>query len=149
MKLIKRNDKQFDEIIAIIHNARYNAIKSVKAELVKLYWNIGSYISKKIGSAEWGDGVVDQLADYIQSKQPEFKDFTRRGLYRMKQFYEVYRSNKFASTVLTQISWSGHLHILSKTKTIEEKEFYLRLAIKGRYPDYSFADNIVGGKHLS
>ncbi|MBI4778732.1 hypothetical protein HY792_07440 [Candidatus Desantisbacteria bacterium] len=41
----------------------------------------------------------------------------------MRQFYEVYRNSTFVSTLLTQISWSSHLHILSKTKTIEEKEF--------------------------
>ena len=34
----------------------------------------------------------------------------------------------FVSTLLTQIQWSSHLHILSKTKTPEEKVFYLLLA---------------------
>lgn len=133
MKLIKRFDKQFSEVISMILQARYNAIKSVNAELVKLYWSIGEYISKKIAAAEWGDAVVDQLADYIQESHPEFKGFTRRGLYRMRQFYETYYRNKIVSTLLTQISWSSHLHILSKTKTVEEKVFYLRLAVKEKY----------------
>lgn len=126
-------DSQFADVVLLIKKARYNAIKSVNAELVKLYWNIGEYISKKIVSAEWGDAVVDQLADYIQRHYPDFKGFTRRGLYRMRQFYEVYRNSAFVSTLLTQISWSSHLHILSKTKTIEEKKFYIRLAIKEKY----------------
>ncbi len=51
----------------------------------------------------------------------------------MKHFYETYRGNEKVSTLLTQIPWSAHLHILSKTKSMEEKEFYLRLAIKERY----------------
>ena len=158
MKPAKSFDKQFAEVVRMIHSARYNAIKNVNTELVKLYWNIGEYIdfrksngnplsvgwwysiafawlniSRKLASSEWGDAVVDGLAEYIQENHPEFKGFTRRGLYRMRQFYETYYHNKFVSTVLTQISWSSHLHILSKTKTIEEKEFYLRLAIKERY----------------
>jgi predicted nuclease of restriction endonuclease-like (RecB) superfamily len=37
--------------------------------------------------------------------------------------------HKFVSTVLTQIQWSSHLHILSKTKTVEEKLFYILLTI--------------------
>ena len=78
MKLVKRFDSQFSEVVKMIHQARYNAIKNVNTELVKLYWNIGEYISKKLESAEWGDAVVDQLADYIQIKHPEFKGFTRR-----------------------------------------------------------------------
>ena len=133
MKPVKSFNKQFAEVVRMIHSARYNAIKSVNTELVQLYWTIGEYISKKIASAEWGDAVVDGLAEYIQENHPEFKGFTRRGLYRMRQFYETYYQNKFVSTLLTQIGWSSHLHILSKTKTVEEKEFYLRLAIKERY----------------
>lgn len=133
MKLTKRFDKEFGEVVTMIHEARYNAFKSINTELVKLYWNIGKYINKKIESAEWGDAIVDQLADYIQAKKPEFKGFTRRGLYRMRQFYETYSHNKFVSPLVTQISWTNHLQILSKTKTEEEKEFYIRLCIKENY----------------
>lgn len=133
MKPVKKLDDQFAEVVRMIHEARYNAIKSVNAELVRLYWSIGKHISKKIKLAEWGDAVVESLADYIQNNHSEFKGFTRRGLFRMRQFYETYRNNAIVSTLLTQISWSSHLHILSKTKTTEEKEFYLRLAIKEKY----------------
>ena len=116
MKPVKRFDRQFSEIVQMIHQARYNAIKGVNAELVKLYWNIGEYISKKIASAEWGDSVVDSLAGFIYDNHPEFKGFTRRGLYRMRQFYETYRQKLFVSAVLTQIGWTNHLLILSKIK---------------------------------
>lgn len=37
------------------------------------------------------------------------------------------------STLLTQINWSSHITLLSGTKTIEEKEFYIRLAAKENY----------------
>ncbi len=80
MKLDKQFNKQFSEVVRMIHDARFNAIKQVNAELVKLYWNVGQYISKKLATAEWGDAVVDRLANYIQSKHPEFKGFTRSGL---------------------------------------------------------------------
>ncbi|MFC1566591.1 YhcG family protein [bacterium] len=125
--------KKFNEIINMIHKARYNAIKSVNVELIKLYWNIGEYISQKIKSAEWGDAVVAQLADYIQTKNPEFKGFTRRGLYRMKQFYEAYYKSSIMSPLVTQLSWTHNLLILSKTKNEAEREFYIRLSIKEKY----------------
>lgn len=38
-----------------------------------------------------------------------------------------------------EIGWSNHLHILSKTKTIEEKEYYLKLAAKHHYASRDFA----------
>ena len=37
------------------------------------------------------------------------------------------------SAVLTQISWTNHLLILSKTKTKEEREFYLASLLEERY----------------
>lgn len=145
MKPAKSFDKQFVEVARMIHSARYNAIKNVNAELVQLYWNIGEYISKKIASAEWGDAIVDRLAEYIQENHPEFKGFTRRGLYRMRQFYETYREKQFVSAVLTQIGWTNHLLILSKTKTKEEREFYLTLSIKEKYVSRELERQIDSG----
>ena len=37
------------------------------------------------------------------------------------------------SPLVTQLSWTNNLLILQGTKTIEEKEFYLRLCIKNNY----------------
>ncbi len=51
----------------------------------------------------------------------------------MKQFYEAYRDNEFVSPLVTQISWTNHILILSATKTIEEREFYIKLCITERY----------------
>ena len=35
--------------------------------------------------------------------------------------------------LVTQLSWTNHLLIMSGSKTEEEREFYMRLAIKERY----------------
>jgi predicted nuclease of restriction endonuclease-like (RecB) superfamily len=45
----------------------------------------------------------------------------------------LYNFNEFVSALLTQISWTNHLTILSKTKSIEEKEFYIDLCVKEHY----------------
>lgn len=60
----------------------------------------------------------------------------------MKQFYECYKGNEKLSTLLREISWSNNLHILSKTKSIEEKEFYIRLCIKEKYSARELARQI-------
>ena len=41
-----------------------------------------------------------------------------------------YKLNTLVTTVLTQIQWSSHLHILSKTTSSEEKLFYLTQSIE-------------------
>jgi predicted nuclease of restriction endonuclease-like (RecB) superfamily len=122
-----------DEIIGMIEQARQNAMRSVNAELIKLYLNVGRYLSEESARSSWGDAFIDETAQYIKESCPGIKGFNRRGLYRMRQFYETYKGNEFVSALLTQISWTNHLQIMSGIKSIEEKEFYLSLCVREKY----------------
>ena len=51
----------------------------------------------------------------------------------MKQFYETYKDDEFVSALLTQISWTNRLMIMSKSKTKEERDFYIALSAKEHY----------------
>ena len=51
----------------------------------------------------------------------------------MKQFYETYKDDEFVSALLTQISWTNHLMIMSKSKTKEKRDFYIALSAKEHY----------------
>ena len=130
-------DNRFTDIIQLIKQSRTNAIKAVNAELINLYWNIGEHISKKIEQSEWGDSVVKELANFIQTQDPEIKGFSDKNIWRMKQFYETYKDFPKLSTLLREISWSHNLAIFSRCKTVEEKEFYLKLA---KQENYSFRE---------
>ena len=121
------------ELIKIISQSRQNSFRKVNEELINMYWKIGEYLSNESESASFGDAYIDAAAAEIQEAFPGIKGFTRRGLYRMKQFYETYRDDEFVSTLLTQISWSNHLAILSKSKSEEERHFYINLCIKENY----------------
>lgn len=126
-------DKRFTDIIQLIKLSQTNAIKAVNAELINLYWNIGEYVSRKIEQSEWGDSVVTELAIYIQQNEPEIKGVSDKNIWRMRQFYETYKDFSKLSTVLREISWSHNLAIFSRCKTIEEREFYLKLAKQENY----------------
>ncbi|HEX4887667.1 MAG TPA: PDDEXK nuclease domain-containing protein [Luteibaculaceae bacterium] len=126
-------NNRFTDIIQLIKQSRINAIKAVNSELINLYWNIGEHISKKIDQSEWGDSVVTELANYIQTQEPEIKGFSDKNIWRMKQFYETYKDFPKLSTLLREISWSHNLAIFSRCKTVEEREFYLKLAKKENY----------------
>lgn len=129
--------EQFKHIIELIKESRNNAIRAVNSELITLYWNIGEHISAKIEQSEWGDSVVTALAKHIQKNEPEIKGFSDKNLWRMKQFYETYKDFPKLSTVLREISWSHNLAIFSRCKTIEEREFYLKIA---KQESYSFRE---------
>ena len=76
----------FAEVVSLIEQARARAYQAVNHELVGLYWQIGKYISKKLEAAEWGEGVVEQLAHHLARTPPGARGFTRRNLFRMRQF---------------------------------------------------------------
>ncbi len=148
--MVKEINSDFTKILLLIQEARNRIYAKANAELVLLYFNVGKVVAEAVVAGRWGENTVQELADYIASKNPELSGFNRRGLYRMKQFYETYSNSqfvstvmtqlqiseseatKFVTTVLTQIQWSAHLHILNKTKTVEEKLFYAQLAINER-----------------
>ena len=120
-------------LIKIIENSRNNALRRVNEELIQMYWKVGEYLSKESKNTAFGDDYINSIAKEIQSAFPGLKGFTRRGLYRMKQFYEMYCEDEFVAALLTQISWTNHLMIMSKAKTVEERHFYITLCVQESY----------------
>lgn len=128
-----KNEAAFSEVVSLIVASCEKALRDVNTALIDLYWRIGEIISHKIETAEWGDGTVDRLAQFIARTQPGIRGFSRANLFRMKQFYETYREESIVSPLVRQLPWSHHLIILGQSKRREEREFYLRLAIKERW----------------
>lgn len=120
-------------LIQIIDESRQNALKKVNEELINMYWKVGEFLSKEAEQATFGDAYIDGIASEIQEAFPGIKGFNRRGLYRMKRFYETYKDNEIVTPLVTQISWTNHLLIMSGCKTDEEREFYICLCIKENY----------------
>ena len=120
-------------LIHILEESRQNALKKVNAELIKMYWKVGEFLSRGMENASYGDAYIDEISREIQETFPGIKGFNRRGLYRMKKFYETYKDNDIVTPLVTQISWTNHLLIMSGCKTDEEREFYIRLCIKENY----------------
>jgi predicted nuclease of restriction endonuclease-like (RecB) superfamily len=87
------------------------------------------------GCIDWwgGDGVVAQLAEHLARTQPGLRGFTRPNLFRMRQFYETYQADVIVSPLVRQLPWTHNIIILNQSKRPEEREFYLRLAIRERW----------------
>lgn len=122
---IRKDNHQFDDIVKIVESAKDRAYRKVNEELILMYQEVGKYISEKSKEAAYGSNFVENVADFFSENYPDLKGFTRRGLYRMKQFYEIYKDDEKVSTLLTQLSWSNHLKIISGSKSKEEREFTL------------------------
>lgn len=55
-------------------------LHQVNTTLIEIYRWVGEYISNKIASSMWGDGVVKQLAAYISHNVPDLKGFSDKNL---------------------------------------------------------------------
>jgi predicted nuclease of restriction endonuclease-like (RecB) superfamily len=92
---------------------------------------------------------VVQLAAYIAQREAGLRGFSPQNLWRMRQFFEAYSVDGAAdaklSTLLRVLPWSSHLHILSRAKRPEEREFYLRMAAQQRWQVREVARQIDSG----
>ena len=110
-------ETSFAEVVGLIEQARQRAYQAVNSELVGLYWRIGEYISTKLAAAVWGECVVDSLAQHLARTMPGQRGFTRRNLFRMRQFFEAYcTADKKVTALLTQLPWTHNLIILTQSK---------------------------------
>lgn len=162
--------KHFQHLYKLILTSRKDALLSVNKSQLNLYWQIGTYINKKIEARSWGDKVVEQLEKWLSEQEPGIKGFDRRNIYRMREFFLAWNNvswslspsglkivgstspqmqttedqiDKIVVTVsprlpqipdwLTKIPWSHHLALLSATKNIEERVFYILLTEKENY----------------
>lgn len=169
-----KQETQFLEVVRLIQQSRTKAYQSVNAELINCYWQVGEYIGRRVASATWGDSSIRALAKFIEKSYPDLKGYNRVGLYRMKQFYEAYSDSQIVSpvvrqiegaenqsntvvsskqeqlsdvrkTILAQVGWTHHLIIIARTKTIEEREFYIRRSIVERYSKRELDRQISSG----
>jgi len=141
VKLIKK-DSEFSEVLGIIRAGRAKAYKAVNVALIDTYWAVGAYLSRKVAEAGWGKGVVKELADWLLTRAPDLKGFSASNLWRMKQFYETYAGSPKLAPLVRVLPWTHNLLILGQSKRPEEREFYLKLAVKARWSKRELARQI-------
>lgn len=138
-------DNHFLAITRLIKDTKYETLKVVNYNLIDLYWRIGEYIYTRVTEKTWGKGVVKDLAIYIAQNEPNSKGFSDKNLWRMKQFYETYKEESNIFPLLSQTTWTNNLLIFSKTKSIEERLFYLKTSINEHWSKRDLARQIDSG----
>jgi len=83
------------EVKKRIRSARLSVARSVNCELILLYWDIGQGIVEKQKTLGWGKSVVQNLSGDLQLEFPGMRGFSADNLWRMRQFYNEYSSDKF------------------------------------------------------
>ena len=95
--LIYRED--FEIVCGLIATHRNRVVAGINNETMLTVWDVGCFVSSKLKSSAWGDGVVRMLADYIHTRNPKAKGWSYRTLYKMVQLYDTYSSADFNKVV--------------------------------------------------
>jgi len=121
--------QEFGEVLQRIQQSRQKVFSHINTALIELYWQIGETISRKVQTQKWGKGVVSELAQYITQNDSSIKGFSDKNLWRMKQFYETYRADEKLMPLVKELPWTHNTIIFSRCKTVEEREYYLKLTV--------------------
>ena len=139
------------QIKAAILQSQAKALTSVNQEQLALYYGIGRYISHNSRLGFWGKDAIETISRQLSAEMPGLRGFSPRNLRNMRMFYEQWKmldtnladaSAKLGEDERTlmptvfanipvaaffSIGFSHHVMILSKTKSIEERIFYIQL----------------------
>ncbi len=123
-------EESFSEVVELIRSARKRALQAVNTELIDLYWRIGEHLHRKIENDGWGKGTIVRLAAFIAQREPALRGFSPQNLWRMRNFFQAYESDQKLSPLVRVLPWTHNTIILAQSKSAEEREFYLRMAIQ-------------------
>lgn len=109
----------------LINNEIYKKVKDYSKNKNDLmtYYNVGKLLSE--AGKHYGENIIGQYS--IRLCNELNKKYNKRTLYRIKQFYEVFKNTK-VSPVATQLTWSHFTELLS-IKDINKINYYIELCI--------------------
>ncbi len=95
-----------------IQSARARAARAVNAELIGVYWYLGSEIlvrqdAEGSGRGRGGTRVISRLSADLQAAFPEMGGFSERNLEYMRKFAGVWPDPAIAQHVAALLPW-GH-----------------------------------------
>lgn len=110
----------------IIDDEVYGQIKNYSKERHKVitYFEIGKLLYE--AGSIYGEDIIGKYSEKLMIEVG--KKYNRRTLYRMKQFYIMFREEKVSPTA-TQLTWSHYIELLP-IKNESELYYYLTISIK-------------------
>ncbi|MBV6512151.1 MAG: putative nuclease YhcG [Ignavibacteriaceae bacterium] len=117
----------FDAVKELIEQSRQQIAISVNAAMSMLYWQIGKRIKTEIlqnGRAGYGEQIVQSLAAQLEADYG--KGFSRRNLFNMIQFAEVFPDEDIVLSLIQQLSWTHILAIIPIEDPLK-RDFYIEM----------------------
>lgn len=120
------------EIKSRIRSNQIKAAIAVNSALIQFYWDLGKMITEKQTQTQWGEGLLMQLSHDLKSEFPEMKGLSSRNLNYARQFYQFYKS-AIVQQLVAQIPWGHNILIITKSRSLQEAQFYLQQTIENNW----------------
>jgi predicted nuclease of restriction endonuclease-like (RecB) superfamily len=115
-------------IINEIKTTRVIVAHRINSVMMQMYWNIGKQLAAEKLEKGYGSSVVNRLSSDLQKEFPDTTGFSPRNLWNMKKFYEFYAlADEKVQQLAALLPWRHNVLIITKVKSLEEAEYYLKL----------------------
>ena len=81
-------DNAVKTIKTAILQSQFDAVRSVNEKQIKLYYEIGKYISMNSREGFWGKGAIEVISQQLAKELPGLRGFSVTNLKSMRLFYE-------------------------------------------------------------
>lgn len=115
------------DVRKLIVQAREGVARAVDSGLTTLYWHIGCRVRQDIlkqKRAEYGGQIVSALGRQLEI---EFgRGYSRRNLFHMIRFADVFPELKIVQSLIAQLGWTHFLHIIRFDDPLK-RDFYAEM----------------------
>ncbi len=133
----------FEEVRAILAEARQKAYAAVNFAMVEAYWEIGRRIveeeQKGKGRADYGTFLIKELSKQLTA---EFgKGFAVANLRNFRQFYLIFPEFPKRYAARSVLTWS-HYRLIMRVDNTEAREYYIHEATEQSWSTRQLERNI-------
>ncbi len=116
----------FNEIQAILTQARQKAATAVNSAMVEAYWLIGKRIveEEQHGEvrAQYGDRMLEQLSAALMAQFG--KGFSLANLRNFRQFYLTFQDSGIHYALRSELSWT-HYRLIMRVDSADARRYYI------------------------
>jgi predicted nuclease of restriction endonuclease-like (RecB) superfamily len=125
-----------------IRSAQTRAAVVVNRELILLYWEIGSEISRRQNAEGWGTKVIEKLAEDLRRSFPRMQGVSIRNLKYMRAFADAWPDLAIVQQLAAQLPWFHNCLLLGKVKEPRERAWYIDQSIQNNWSRHQLAASI-------
>ncbi|MFN8445441.1 MAG: DUF1016 N-terminal domain-containing protein [Caldilineaceae bacterium] len=133
----------FDEIRAILAQARQKAYTAVNFAMVEAYWQIGKRIVEEEQNgkdrADYGSFLIKELAK--QLSQEFGKGFAIANLKNFRQFYLTFPEFEKSYAARSFLTWS-HYRLIMRVESPSARDYYISEAAEQNWSTRQLERNI-------